>query len=300
MIRAMYWRGCVAIVVGVGCGSVKATPDGSVSSDSSMQTGDAPPAPACDLGKPFGAATQVPVLHDSAGNDTHATLTADELTIYFASDRMGNNIWHLYTSTRTSTNAAFATPTLLSSTYTQQGESHPSISPDGNTIYFDSFRVQAGTVHIFTATRSSAAVNFPTATMITGDFLIDPAITTDGSVLYAANLSSGGLVRMDRNGSGFGTPQSVALPTSSSTVSPVTNDDLTMFMSFGDSVGATIAVTQRASKTTAFPAPAAVSELQIGATVAEPSWLSADGCRLYLTYGMASGKTSIYVATRPN
>ena len=104
---------------------------------------------------------------------------------------------------------------------------------------------------------------------------------------------------MDRAGTGFGAPQSVALPAQSSLVSPVTNDDLTMFMSFGDSVGATIAVTQRASKTTAFPAPAAVAELLIGATVAEPSWLSPDGSRLYLTYGMSSGKQSIYVATRP-
>jgi hypothetical protein len=39
---------------------------------------------------------------------------------------------------------------------------------------------------------------------------------------------------MDRAGTGFGAPQDVALTAQSSLVSPVTNDDLTLFMSFGD------------------------------------------------------------------
>lgn len=300
---AMEWRACVAIVLGVGCGSVKASspadaPAGDI--DAPGQPMDAPSAPACDISKPFGAPVQVPGLHDAAGNDTHATLPADELTIYFASDRMGNNVWHIYTATRPSRTAPFGAPTLLGGSFSSQGESHPSVSPDGNTIYFDSYRVSMGTVHIFTSTRTSAAVEFPAATMITGDFLIDPAITSDGEVLYAANLSTGGLVRMDRSGTGFGPPQNVALPASSSVVSPVTNDDLTMFLSFGDSLGSMIAVTRRTSTSTAFPTPTVVGELAIGATVAEPSWLSGDGCRLYLTYAMGNGKQTIFVATRPN
>ncbi len=35
------------------------------------------------------------------------------------------------------------------------------------------------------------------------------------------------------------------------------------------------------------------------AAIAEPSWLSPDGCRLYLTYGQQGGKTILHVATRP-
>jgi hypothetical protein len=140
---------------------------------------------------------------------------------------------------------------------------------------------------------------FPTPTQITGDFLIDPGITADGSELYVADLSSGLLQRMDHGASGFGAPQTLDMPTSSSLVSPVTNDDLTLFMSFGDTTGSMIAVTHRTSKTMSFPAPQPVAELAIGASLAEPSWLSADGCRLYLTYAMSGGKSSIFVATRP-
>src|SRR5262249_47027874 len=158
----------------------------------------------------------------------------------------------IFTATRQKASDPFNTPALLGDVFSNEGESHPSVSPDGNTIYFDSFRVTTGTVHIFTSTRSSAAVVFPTATKIDGDFLTDPGITADGAVLYAANLSTGALVRLDRMGTGFGPPQGVAIPATSSIVSPVTNDDLTMFLSFGDTVGGSIGVTRRASKTAAF------------------------------------------------
>ena len=289
----MQWR--IAIGLLVGCGSVSTKPDAASDGVPGQDSSSAE----CDRAKPFAAAVQVMGIHDAGFNDNHATLAADELTIYFGSDRAGGGVWHIYTATRLTRSEPFGMPMLLGSTFSMQGEAHPSVSPDGNTIYFDSFRVTAGTVHIFTSTRSSAAVQFPPATMIVGDYLIDPAITSDGSVLYAANLSSGGLVRMDRAGSGFGTPQPVALPSAGSVVSPVTNDDLTMFMSFGDTTGNQIAVTQRASTSVGFPMPMAVAELAITSTLAEPSWFSADGCRLYLTYTMMGGKQTIYVATRP-
>ena len=146
---------------------------------------------------------------------------------------------------------------------------------------------------------SSAGVVFPAATMIGGDFLIHPAITADGAALFASNLSSGGLVRLDRQGSGFGAPQMVDIASTMSIVSPVTNDDLTMFLSIGDTTGHEISVSKRASKTTSWPAPVTVAELKTSAAVAEPSWLSADGCRLYVTYSLGSGTTAIHVATRP-
>ena len=150
-----------------------------------------------------------------------------------------------------------------------------------------------------TCTRTNVAVDFATPTQITGDFLIHPALTADGGVLYAANLSTGRLSRMEKVGNGFGPPQNVAIPGSTSVVSPVTNDDLTVFLGRGDSVGSEIIATQRPTTGDAFPEPTQVTELKTAATIAEPSWLSPDGCRLYLTYGDAGGKTTIHVATRP-
>src|SRR5262249_51869290 len=138
-------------------------------------------------------------------------------------------------------------------------------------------------------TRSNAGVVFPTPTKITGDFLIDPGITSDGSALYAANLSSGLIVRMARSGSTFGAQETVALPTQFSVVSPVTRDELTLYFSLGDTVGNDIYVAKRASTSVAWTA-GEVTELKISASLAEPSWISADGCRLYLTYAQTNGK----------
>lgn len=77
-------------------------------------------------------------------------------------------------------------------------------------------------------------------------------IVDDGNALYAANLSSGLIVRMPRSGTTFGAPETVALPVQSSVVSPVTRDELTMYFSLGDTVGNDIYVAKRISTTAAW------------------------------------------------
>lgn len=289
----------LVLAAAAGCGEVKNTTDAAVTPDDGA-TPDMPgSSPACDLAKPFGAAAEVPNLHEATANDQHATLTGDELTLYFASDRTPGGKWHIYTATRASVTSPFSAPTQVGATFSAEGESNPSISPDGNTIYFDSYRVTAGLLHIFTSTRSSAGVVFPTPTMITGDYLLHPSVTADGSALFTSNIQSGGLARLDRTGGGFGAPQVVAIATGNSVVSPVSSDDLTMYLALGDTNGHEILVSKRASKGVSWPAPVTVAELKTSATRAEPSWISADGCRLYLTYNLASGKTAVHVATRP-
>ena len=288
-----------------GCGEVKDAPIDAPPDDAQSDGPSDGPAAACDPTKPFGAAVVVPNLHNAVFNDTHATLSADEKTIFFASDRLGdaagNPVFHIFSATRSSATAAFGAPAVVSPLFSTEGESHPTASADGNTVIFDSFRpgTGSGVVHLFTATRTNVAVDFATPTQITGDFLIHPAITADGNVLYAANLSTGRLSRMDKVGNAFGPPQNVAIPGGTSVVSPVTNDDLTIFLGLGDSVGSEIIATSRPTTGDAFPTPTQVTELKTTATIAEPSWLSPDGCRLYLTYGEAGGKTTIHVATRP-
>jgi WD40-like Beta Propeller Repeat len=300
-----------------GCGTVGEVPKDApqldaVSSDApavdATPAGDAPvspdgPSAACDPSKPFAPAIEVPGVHQVGVNDVHASLTDDELTIYFGSNRFDptSSTMHIYSATRATRDAAFTTATLLGSISATEGESNPSISPDGNTIYFDSRRSSPSGPgdHIFTSTRLNATVVFPTATVIAGDFLISPSITADGKVLYAADLTSGALARLDRVGGGFGAAQPVALQTTMSVTAPVSRDDLTMFLSIGDTIGNDIIVTKRASTIKPFPAPTEVTEIKTNATVAEPSWISADGCRLYLRYAASGDASRIYVATRP-
>jgi hypothetical protein len=298
----MTWRILMLMGLGsVGCGSVNSvTPDAATGEDAA--TADAP-APPCDLSKPFGAAVVVPGLHDPAANDVHATLTDDELTVYFASNRpnTAGDIFHIYAATRTTVTAGFDTPMQVGPLFSMEGESHPAISADGNTIFFDSFRTSTGggVVHMWTSTRSNAGVAFSTPTQVRGENLIAPALTGDGSALYVSNLNSGLLSRLPTAGGAFGVIETVSVPYQFSITSPVTRDELALYLSEGDTTGHLILSSKRASKTAAWPTATAVSELSTGAALAEPSWISADGCRLYLTYQATSGKSTIHVATRP-
>lgn len=54
----------------------------------------------------------------------------------------------------------------------------------------------------------------------------------------------------------------------------------------------------RATTTSAYPAATEVTSLSSDSNEA-PSWLSPDGCRMYLTFSSGSGKRDIYLATRP-
>lgn len=285
----------------VGCGSVNpVTPDAATGEDAA--SADAP-GPACDLAKPFDAAVVVPGLHDPLADDLHATLTDDELTAYFASNRANTagSVFHIYAATRATITAGFDMPMQVGPLFSTEGESHPAISADGNTIFFDSFRTSTGggVVHMWTSTRSNAGVAFSTPVQVRGENLIAPAITGDGTALYVSNLNSGLLSRLPTAGGAFGVIETVSVPYQFSVTSPVTRDELTLYLSEGDTTGHLILSSKRASKTAAWPAATSVTELSTGAALAEPSWISADGCRLYLTYQASAGKSTIYVATRP-
>lgn len=320
LARMMRWSMLFVVgLVGVGCGEVKkdaAALDAPASPDAALDAAsvDAPPivdagldapAAACDVTRPFGAAIEVPGLRDAAANDLHGTLTADELTIYLATNRgdPASTVMHIYSATRATRDAAFSTPVPVGATFSTEGESNPSISPDGNTIFFDSLRTDDTTLHlrVFTSTRPNAAVVFPMPTPLKGEALHSPSITADGKVLYVANLSFGALDRMEKVGAVFGSAQTVDISLGSSVTSPVSSDDLTLFMSLGEQVGDDIQATTRTSTAAAFPTPTRVNELKTAAVQAAASWVSADGCRLYLTYLAADtgAKSRIFFAIRP-
>jgi hypothetical protein len=259
---------------------------------------DGPPPPPCDLIKPFGNPMPVPGIDDGVSNYVHASLTPDELVIYFASDREDHSIFHIYTATRANRTADFTGIRFAQGTFSTEGESHPSISSDGNTIFFDSFRVAP--VKVYRSTRANASVEFPTPMSLADNALIAPAILGDGSALYVANLENGGLSRFDRMGAGFGSPQNVDLDHPFSVKSPVTRDDLLLFMSEGAGVGNKILYARRTSVTLPWPKPMPLAEIQPTAVVAEPSWISPDGCRLYVTLQATNASQSkLLFATRP-
>jgi predicted neuraminidase len=95
-----------------------------------------------------GPATRVTAL-SSADDETGMFLTADCLTIFFASTRGSNN--DIYTAHRASLQAAWSTPTVVKDFGTADNESDPWQSADDDTFVFTSDK--AGTNDIYISTR---------------------------------------------------------------------------------------------------------------------------------------------------
>jgi Tol biopolymer transport system component len=90
---------------------------------------------------------------NSTGNDTGAFLTADCLTIYFASGRSGDT--RLYRSQRASLTAAWSSPPALVRDFDSIGgdQEDPWLSPDGKTFAFVSDA--SGSKDVYLSTRGA-------------------------------------------------------------------------------------------------------------------------------------------------
>lgn len=91
-------------------------------------------------GVDFSAPVSVAEL-DSGGNDTGITLSDDELTADFASDRAGGlGGMDLYRAARATATDAFSTPALIAGTSTGANDAAPQRTADGQELYFVSER----------------------------------------------------------------------------------------------------------------------------------------------------------------
>jgi Tol biopolymer transport system component len=87
----------------------------------------------------FSAPKEVTAL-SSTLFDGKPSLTADRLEVFFKSGRPDNATVHLFHSSRTSTSAAWSTPALISELDSGQYDTTPTISSDGLTLWFVSYR----------------------------------------------------------------------------------------------------------------------------------------------------------------
>jgi hypothetical protein len=258
--------------------------------DAMQPTHDAAP-PECDVNKPFAPFAEIPVLHDPMANDVHGTLTADELTIYFATNRSGySTTMGLYRASRPTRDAPFQQPILAPFLAGPSNATNPAISSDGLTIFFDT-----GTT-LMMSKRSDVTVAFPAATTVSSSSLAEPSITADGQTLYASNLGTGFLARLTNVGGTFGPAQDVDTQLAYTQVSPATRDDLTLYLTLRNGA---VHVTKRNSTTEPWPTPTAVTELNTHDEEVLPSWVSSDGCRLYMTYTPTGNKSRLVMAARP-
>ncbi len=182
-------------------------------SDSAFESSSDASAAPCDLNRPFNMPEQVGVINTTR-NDYVGRLSPDELTIYFASDREsdagGAPGIEIYVATRATTASAFSNPTKVAGVNTDYDEGDPSVSADGLTLYFQSFR--SGTdQNIFVASRGSIDASFGDARPVPVNTTFndqDPWITVDGTELWFTSGRGGGVDRVYRapkNANGFGT-----------------------------------------------------------------------------------------------
>jgi len=329
----------VAVVVGgVACGSDygagPSTPsnddggtvgpevaDGSTAPDVAT-TDDAasPPEPPCDLDAPFGAPMLVPGIHSPEDNDFFGRLSNDELTIYFTSDRTRDrdrepvvNDRDIYVASRTKRTDPFGPPVRVDDLATVKADSAPMLTPDGRSLYFESSRGGSLEHAIWVATRTETG-RFTDIKRLTS---LDSAeeerspffSLADDALWFASDRLSPNermaIYRAKRNGENFDTPELVEeLFTPDSYWCPVLSaDGLTIYWASnrvdGGAKGASDIWRARRNTTSGrFGPPENVSEINTPFDEI-PTWLSPDGCRLYLQRRSGTAPYSIYVAEKP-
>jgi len=217
---------------------------------------------------PFGKGAAIAGLTPASGSDNNITVSPDGLVALLSSNRtqgsVNPNVSQIWSTSRANTSAAFATPVWSNTAFgSQNGDYDPYFVPGAGGLFY------------------SANVT-----------LSNPAPHIRRGVFNAGGYSGA-------SGPGFGTGNAVA----EDRAPVVTPDELRIYFASnagpdgGVQPGGRIWTSTRPSSAVAWLAPWIVAELAGFGTYPQPGWISADGCRLYLTSNK-SGRDAIYLAKR--
>jgi len=277
----------------------------------------------CDPTKPFGPPVFIPSLDPSA-TDVSATLSPDELTIYF-SHLLPEGDYRIAWAKRDQITDGFGPltylPGLQAGVDASVWDFDPWIAADNLSLYFASQGGRLGSLggtDLFLAKRADTTADFanPVAVpnvnsanndrcgSLPGDqktlYLLSDRDSTHGHRIYRATSSNGTFTAGQLFDSGDETGEFDDFPVPSS-------DNLTLFFAStrtGSQGGRDIWVATRSNPSDDFGAPTNMGDVaKINGPADEiPDWLSPDGCRLYLHSGRTEGGAThaIWVATRPH
>jgi len=248
----------------------------------------------CAWDAAFGAAVPLNDVNLVGFYDFSMDLSPDELVADFVSSRpqtaglpTSHNIW---TVSRASRNDPFGPATLLPGAHLTGGYAYTvTLTADRLTLL-----VATDPTVVYIATRKSLGDAFDPPTLALRD-AEGPWIRDDGGRVYFNSWPNRDIVMADRVGQGFAA--AVPVPGVNSTAddtNPVLSpDELTIYF-VSNRLGIGHAwMAHRDSTSAAFGAPVSLAHLR-----AAPSWVSPDGCRLYLSQATADGFLDVYVATR--
>ena len=274
--------------------------------------------PSCDLRKEFDPPTLLASV-STAGLEGSPKLSDDEMTIYFDALRSPEPTWDLYTAKRTSLTDSFGTPVLLGTgvNTADMQEFAPNVSPDGLSIFFERQDPNTFVDNFWVATRTKTTDPFGTAAPISGVNLPEYQgkldVRGDGADLFFVKKGTGTTYHLweaQRMAGGSYVLNNLTSLNSTGTSeeygSAVSKDGLVLYFGStrtagtGGRTGNDIWVATRASITDPFGLPTLVGNVN-SVKDDEPTWLSNDGCRLYLQSDRAggAGMQDIYVAARP-
>ena len=274
--------------------------------DGSEDTSD-PPTAVEDI--PFGEPTPIAALNNVAANDEAPTLSANELEIFFASDRAGGaGGLDLYRSNRAAIGDVWSEPMPVFELNTGWDDTSPELTGDGQTMLFISNR--AGSYDVYMAVRElsgawgipehvaglSTASNEYAATPVGGTDIV--LLCSDRPTGFGASDIYEGMVLDD---GGF----SNLLPVNVST----TDDECAMGMRgdqrelifasdpAGGPGGRDLWQVSRGAPGQVF-SPAQLLDAINSSAVEDDPWLSSDGRTLYFASTRAGANTDLFIARR--
>ncbi len=276
--------------------------------DATTEGGDAAPTDTGDAGgdgctptAPFGMPVPITELNGNTPDGT-LRLSPDELTGYYWSRKTGNS--RVYYVTRTGREQPF-TVMPVTGLSTMDNDLDPMLATDGSVMVF---RHNTPGDELWTA-RKVDAITFASPLPMTNINL--PSVEQQPYVLGAAealvfssdrNGANFDLWLSTRSGASFGTPVRLLelnLGGSAEGDPVLSSDGLTIYFRSNRAGGPgqfDIYVATRSTTASAFGSPVLVPN--ISSSVDDgPSWISPDGCRLYLSSDR-DGTNDIFVSTR--
>ena len=277
-----------------------ATTTGDSSSESSTTTSTLVP---CDEDEPFSPPVVIPGL-DTDNNEDRAWLSDDELTIYVSSNREGD--YQIYSAGRDAIDDDFGELALLAGDGDEQRG--PAMTADGLALFVGA-GPSGGDYDLMVAVRGNPLAEFGAFEPVNGvnSTAIDraPWIDDDASTLYFESYRDGTLdiFRTTREAGGaFEIPEPVVeLVTESEDGAPVLQaGGLVLWFASNREGGVgdyDVWVATRSTEADGFGEPINVPEVGSDA-IDWPTWVSSDGCRLYLASRRDGGDFDLMLAER--
>jgi Tol biopolymer transport system component len=274
-----------------------------LTTDGGTENGSPETIRTCSTSQAFGAPTLVPGLNDDGtGAVVSARFSPDELTAYLS--RYYGMQEDVYVATRAHRSDAFGEAKAISELNMPSEEDSPTVTADGLTLYMTSTR--AVQYRLFVAQRATPTSTFTTP-MDLGTLNVigegAPYVVPDGSALYFHTFRNGkpDIYRARQNATGFDPPESVSINTSAFEALPVVSADelIIYFYREGDTTGVDgVWMATRTSVADPFGPAVSLAALNDPYPKAAPTWISPDGCRLYLQEVDPQNGAWAYVAER--